>query len=64
MSKTDKICQPGDMFHVKQQLLKTEGDATMARRKTVKDLDQEIERLKRQVEIKKLKKELEKGGKK
>jgi hypothetical protein len=39
----------------------------MARRKTLRELDSEIERLKRQIEVKKLKQELkktQKGGKK
>jgi hypothetical protein len=36
----------------------------MPKRKTVKDLDQEIERLKRKVEIQELKKKLDKASRK
>lgn len=46
------------MFHVKQNQWRL----TMAKRKTVAQLDSDIEKLKRRVEIAKLQKELKKSG--
>jgi polyhydroxyalkanoate synthesis regulator phasin len=54
-----KIVKPG-----KNGVTARRKEVRMAKRKSVKELDGEIERLKRQVEIQKLKKELQKGGKK